>query len=32
VRGWRLLFAVSMAAPLGLVMVVLKDVVLIHLH
>jgi hypothetical protein len=31
-RGWRLLFAVSVAAGLGLVMVALKDLVLIHLH
>jgi hypothetical protein len=31
-RGWRLLFAVSVATALGLVMVVLKDIVLIHLH
>src|SRR5262249_35135694 len=31
-RGWRLLFAVSVAAGLGLVMVALKDLVLVHLH
>lgn len=31
-RGWRLLFAVSVAVTLGLAMVVLKDLVLIHLH
>ena len=31
-RGWRLLFAASVAAALGLVMVALKDLVLIHLH
>jgi len=31
-RGWRLLFAVSVAAALGLTMVVLKDLVLLHLH
>jgi hypothetical protein len=31
-RGWRLLFTVSAAVALGLVMVVLKDLVLIHLH
>ena len=31
-RGWRLLFTVSAAVALGLVMVLLKDLVLIHLH
>ena len=31
-RGWPLAFATSVAAALGLVMVVLKDVVLLHLH
>jgi hypothetical protein len=31
-RGWRLLFAASVAAALGLVMIALKDLVLIHLH
>jgi len=31
-RGWRLLFAVSLAAALGLTMVALKDLVLLHLH
>ncbi len=31
-RGWQLVFATSIAAALGLVMVVLKDFVLIHLH
>jgi hypothetical protein len=31
-RGWRLLFAVSVAAALGLVMIALKDLVLVHLH
>jgi hypothetical protein len=31
-RGWRLLVTVSVAVALGLVMVVLKDLVLIHLH
>src|SRR5262249_52988645 len=31
-RGWRLLFAVSVAGALGLVMIALKDLVLIHLH
>ncbi|MBO0818258.1 MAG: hypothetical protein J2P30_24250 [Actinobacteria bacterium] len=31
-RGWRLLFAVSIAAALGLVMIALKDLVLVHLH
>jgi hypothetical protein len=31
-RGWQLVFAVSVAAALGLAMVVLKDIVLIHLH
>lgn len=31
-HGWRLLFTVSAAVALGLVMVVLKDLVLIHLH
>jgi hypothetical protein len=31
-HGWRLLLAVSVAAALGLAMIVLKDLVLIHLH
>ena len=31
-RGWRLLFSTSVAAALGLVMILLKDLVLIHLH
>ena len=31
-RGWRLLFATSIAAALGIVMILLKDLVLIHLH
>ena len=31
-HGWQLLFAVSVAAALGLVMVLLKDLVLVHLH
>ncbi len=31
-HGWRLLFAVSVAAALGLTMVALKDLVLLHLH
>jgi Na+/H+ antiporter NhaA len=31
-RGWQLAFATSVAVALGLVMVLLKDVVLLHLH
>jgi hypothetical protein len=31
-RGWQLLLAVSIAAGLGLAMIVLKDVVMTHLH
>ena len=31
-RGWRLLWAISVASALGLVMILLKDLVLIHLH
>src|SRR5438477_4931139 len=31
-RGWQLLAATSVAAALGLVMILLKDLVLIHLH
>ncbi len=31
-HGWRLFFATSIAAVLGLVMIALKDLVLIHLH
>jgi hypothetical protein len=31
-RGWRLFLATAVAAGLGLVMIVLKDLVLIHLH
>jgi hypothetical protein len=31
-QGWRLFFATSIAAGLGIVMILLKDLVLIHLH
>ena len=31
-QGWKLLWATSIAAALGLVMILLKDLVLIHLH
>jgi hypothetical protein len=31
-QGWKLLQATSVAAALGLVMILLKDLVLIHLH
>jgi hypothetical protein len=31
-RGWRLLFSTSVAAALGIVMILLKDLVLLHLH
>jgi hypothetical protein len=31
-RGWPLVFAVSTALALGVVMILLKDLVLIHLH
>ena len=31
-RGWRLLCAVLIAAGLGMIMILLKDVVLTHLH
>ena len=31
-QGWKLLAATSIAAGLGLVMILLKDLVLIHLH
>jgi hypothetical protein len=31
-RGWQLLAATSVAAALGLVMILLKDLVLNHLH
>ena len=31
-RSWQLFFATSIAAALGLVMILLKDLVLIHLH
>ena len=31
-RGWQLFFATSFAAALGLVMILLKDLVLTHLH
>jgi hypothetical protein len=31
-QGWKLLAATSIAAALGLVMILLKDLVLIHLH
>ena len=31
-QGWKLLVATSLAAGLGLVMILLKDLVLIHLH
>jgi hypothetical protein len=30
--GWKLLFATSVAAALGMVMILLKDLVLLHLH
>ena len=30
--GWKLLVVTSIAAGLGLVMILLKDLVLIHLH
>jgi hypothetical protein len=32
VRGWPLFAACSVAAALGLIMILLKDLVLIHLH
>jgi hypothetical protein len=31
-HGWHLLFATSIATALGLVMILLKDLVLVHLH
>ena len=31
-RSWQLVFATSIAAALGLVMIALKDLVLVHLH
>jgi hypothetical protein len=31
-QGWKLLVTTSIAAGLGLVMILLKDLVLIHLH
>ena len=31
-RGWHLLASTSVAAGIGLVMILLKDLVLIHLH
>jgi hypothetical protein len=31
-RGWALFLAISVAAGLGVVMILLKDLVLIHLH
>ena len=31
-RGWQLAFAVSVAVALGLVMILLKDLILVHLH
>ena len=31
-QGWKLVIATSIAAGLGLVMILLKDLVLIHLH
>ena len=31
-QGWKLLVVTSIAAGLGLVMILLKDLVLIHLH
>jgi len=31
-QGWKLVFTASIAAGLGLVMILLKDLVLIHLH
>jgi hypothetical protein len=31
-QGWKLLWATSIAAGLGVVMILLKDLVLIHLH
>jgi hypothetical protein len=31
-HGWKLLFATSVAAALGLLMIALKDLVLVHLH
>jgi len=31
-QGWKLMWATSIAAGLGLVMILLKDLVLIHLH
>jgi len=31
-HGWQLLLAVSVAGALGLIMILLKDLVLVHLH
>jgi hypothetical protein len=31
-RGWPLFFATATAAALGIVMILLKDLVLTHLH
>ena len=31
-QGWKLVFTTSIAAGLGVVMILLKDLVLIHLH
>jgi hypothetical protein len=31
-QDWKLLWVTSIAAALGLVMILLKDLVLIHLH
>jgi hypothetical protein len=31
-QGWKLLVATSIAAGLGLIMILLKDLVLVHLH
>jgi hypothetical protein len=31
-QGWKLVIATSIAAGLGLVMILLKDLVLVHLH
>jgi len=31
-QGWKLVWATSIAAALGLVMILLKDLVLVHLH
>ena len=31
-HGWPLVFATSIAAALGIVMILLKDLILTHLH